>query len=291
MLCITYSFPYHLALNNLHKLLSNDYDLSVYRDLVHLTLNTTNNKIEDGTIYEINSKAKDKNNDDNLDNLKEHDVFIFAYGAVVTWGLDEKEQKEVCDMLENFAGDKLGAIDKDIYEYGYSKDPEKIVIENDKILLPNRKGVLDKLACSYGLAQSVKLGGFEDTIGNIISLTEHLPETLATTGRIPLSRKEIRKLMGKIFIERSSINLHLEFLDIPTFFWEHPELESLYQVIIDYVNQEKRVEVINRQLDVMHELLDMLGNELNNQHSSKLEWIIILLIFVEIVLTLAKSWF
>ena len=39
-------------------------------------------------------------------------------------------------------------------------------------------------------------------------------------GKIYLSRKDIRKLMVRIFVEKNSINLHLKLLDIPNFFWE-----------------------------------------------------------------------
>lgn len=78
---------------------------------------------------------------------------------------------------------------------------------------------------------------------------------------------------------------------MPNLFWEHIELEPLYEMIIEYMAQKQRVGELNRQLAVMHEMLEMLGNELNSQHSSNLEWIIILLIFVEVVLTLAKDFF
>jgi uncharacterized Rmd1/YagE family protein len=47
--------------------------------------------------------------------------------------------------------------------------------------------------------------------------------------------------------------------------------------------------VLYKRLDVIHELFEMLGNELNHQHSSRLEWTIIYLIVIEVVLTVAKD--
>ena len=34
--------------------------------------------------------------------------------------------------------------------------------------------------------------------------------------------------MGEIFIARSSINLNIEYLDVPEFFWRNPTLEPFY---------------------------------------------------------------
>ena len=97
--------------------------------------------------------------------------------------------------------------------------------------------------------------------------------------------------MGELFLERATINLHLDALDTPEFFWEYPELEPLYKMITVYLDVQTRVEVLNKRLDILHELLEVLGNELNLQHSSRLEMTIIWLIIFEVVLTLLRDVF
>ena len=98
-------------------------------------------------------------------------------------------------------------------------------IVEDEIILPNLD-VLSRLAISHGLAQSVKLGTFESALRKTFNHTKHIPEDLAKHGRISLSRKEIRRKMGELFIERNSINLHVDVLDTPEFFWEYSELRA-----------------------------------------------------------------
>ena len=85
--------------------------------------------------------------------------------------------------------------------------------------------------------------------------------------------------------------LHVDVLDTPEFFWEYSELEPLYAMTANYLDLETRVEVLNQRLDVIHELFEMLGNELNHQHSSRLEWTIIGLIVMEVILTLLRDVF
>ncbi len=97
--------------------------------------------------------------------------------------------------------------------------------------------------------------------------------------------------MGELFIERNSINLHVDVLDTPEFFWEYSELEPFYAMTANYLEIETRVEVLNQRLDVVHELFEMLGNELNHQHSSRLEWTIICLIIIEVFLSILRDIF
>lgn len=215
------------------------------------------------------------------------DIFYFSYGAAVFWGLSREMCYPYLEQIKEFEEQPVEEFDKDEFTFIVGDSPK---IVEDEIILPNLD-VLSRLAISHGLAQSVKLGTFESTLRKTFNRTKHIPEDLAKHGRIPLSRKEIRCKMGALFIERSSINLHVDVLDTPEFFWEHTELEPLYAMAANYLDIETRVEVLNHRLDVIHELFEMLGNELNHQHSSRLEWTIIGLIIMEVVLTLLRDVF
>lgn len=86
-------------------------------------------------------------------------------------------------------------------------------------------------------------------------------------------------------MQRSSVNLHLDVLDMPDFFWERPELEPLYKLTRSYLDLNKRVDILNRRLDVLKELMEILKDQLNTQHASRLEWIVIWLIVLELCIS------
>lgn len=215
------------------------------------------------------------------------DAFFFSYGSTVFWGLSLEKCHSYLEQLKEFEEHPLDEMETDEFTFVSGEAPK---IVEDEIILPHLN-VLSRLAVSHGLAQSVKLGTFENAIRKTINHTKHIPEDLAKQGHISLSRREIRRKMGELFIERSSINLHVDVLDVPEFFWEYSELESLYAMTANYLDLERRVEVLNHRLDVIHELFEMLGNELNHQHSSRLEWTIIILIVMEVSLTLLRDVF
>jgi uncharacterized Rmd1/YagE family protein len=218
---------------------------------------------------------------------EDQDIFIFPYGVVVTWGLARGDGLRFIDKLAPFEREKVALVETDQF-FATLGEPQKII---DDILTLAHLDTLTKMAVSHGIAQSVELGYFETAVQRSFASTRKIPSDLAKYGKIALSRKEIRKKMGEIFQERSSINLHADVLDLPEFFWEHPELEPTYQMVANYLDIRPRVEVLNHRLDIMHELYEVLAGELNHQHSSRLETTIVLLIVVEVVLSLMRDVF
>ncbi len=215
------------------------------------------------------------------------DIFYFSFGAIVCWGFTEEEEKLILTGVKEFEREPNPKLEIDEFSYRYG---ESMKIEEDEIVLPN-KNILSKLAVSHGIAQSVKLTIFEELVQKTIDGTKHLPSTLAQKGKIPLSRKEISKKMGELFMERNFVNLHSEILDTPEFFWNYPELEPFYRKTAHYLDAGKRVEVLNKRLAVIHELFEILSGEINHQHSARLEWTIIVLIIIEVLLSTLRDIF
>eukprot|EP00906_Rhabdomonas_costata_P023872 RCo034409 len=257
-------------------------------------------------------------NSPTVSDLEVAEVFFFQYGVVVWWGPSDSWGKlmvlsllkkfevkpeesldlEVCDYsyamdYSPHSGDKMGTDSEEVEEadqqplspwaaYVANLDPTKSTIANDHFILASRDWEV-KLAFSHGLAQSAKLTVFEERIDQVIEVTRKYPEFLAEHGKVELTRQEIAMLKGKLFMHRMDVNLHSDILDTPDYFWEHTDLEPLYYQCRKNMEIDKRVEILNQRLDVVHELFTMLSDELNQKHSSKLEWIIIWLILIEVI--------
>ena len=215
--------------------------------------------------------------------LNDGHVFFFSYGCVVFWELTDEEINKTLKKIKNFENDHLAKPNSD--SYFIVSGPTTKVRQNE-ICLQEDSGVMEKLAISHALAQSMKLAVFEERVEQTIKKTEHIPKSLAISGKITLSGKEIAQKMGKLFLERSSINLHSDILDTPEFFWDYSELEPLYHITAKDQDIKQRVDILNKRLNLIHELFEMLSDVFNNRHSSLLEIIIIILIGIEIILTI-----
>ena len=104
----------------------------------------------------------------------------------------------------------------------------------------------------------------------IVDETKDLPEVLASTGTVVLSRKAVAQLMGQVFLQKSAVNLLSSVLDTPDFFWESDvpdSLQHLYEGCCSYLEYQNRVEVLNLRFGVLQEMLDMLRDHLHADHS------------------------
>ncbi|MEK6733644.1 MAG: RMD1 family protein [Pseudomonadota bacterium] len=210
-------------------------------------------------------------------------AFFFSYGCVVFWELSDDEINSLLQKIKNFENDHLPKPNSDSY---FIVKGETNKVYQNEIYLTSESGIKEKLAISYALAQSMKLAVFEERVEQTIKKTEYIPKSLAKNGRIPLSGKQIAQKMGKLFIDRSSINLHSDILDTPEYFWDNPELEPIYHMAAKDQDIKQRVDILNKRLNLVHELFEMLSDVFNSRHSSFLEIIIIILISIEIVLTI-----
>lgn len=220
------------------------------------------------------------------------DIFYFSYGCIIFWNVPEDIEKKAIKQVRDFENDPLAEPSYDQVNYQIG-DGTSISAESDMIILHEEEPFL-MLAFSFALSQSIKLINFEDSVDKTIKSTEYIPRDLANKGKISLSRSSISQNMGKLFIVRNSINLNMDFLGAPEFFWENPSFEQFYIKAATYLEIQKRADVLNKRLDVIRELFEMLSDELRHQHSSTLELVIIWLIVIEIAIVIiqsfAKAW-
>ncbi len=261
MRCSCYSTAISYQIPSLFQSLQTKGKVEIHRNVIHLQIPNLENEI--------------------------CDIFYFPYGTTILWGFTEPEEKEQLALLKGFEKSSYNKPECDFFTFSYEKTMQ---IQEDRIVLPNKKS-FTKLAISYGLAQSLELTNFETILQKTIAESEIIPKEIAKKGKISLSRKDISKKLGEIFLERTFINLHSEILDTPEFFWDYPEFESCYTEIIHYLEINKRVELLNRRVNILHDLFEILSNEIRHQHSSRLEWIVILLILVEVLFLFFKDIF
>jgi len=77
--------------------------------------------------------------------------------------------------------------------------------------------------------------------------------------------------------------------DTPDFFWKEEHHEKHYQMVMSYLEMSSRTEILNKRLDMLRELLDVLQQQMESSHAVKLEWIVIWLIVAEVVLQVLKT--
>lgn len=209
-------------------------------------------------------------------------AFLFDYAVLVCWGINKTEREKIIKKIQQYISDPSDELTVETYTY-HIEYSLPFTIRNDHITISSSDPEV-RLALSHALSQSAKLSYFEDSAQQVISSNTQIAKKLRETGKTNMTRKKLSKLRGMLFDTSCDITLHFNLLDKPNFFWDYPELDEFYLKLAQYLEMDQRLNLLNQKLSLIRELLDMLAEEQNHQHSSFLEWIIIILIAIEILL-------
>jgi len=216
--------------------------------------------------------------------INSSDVFLFQYGVVVVWGMSVEDERLLLRDIAKFEREKLAEDDVQVENFNfYVTDSYQPRIYNDFIALRDGRNYMVKLSISHAIAQSVKISLFEDLVDYTIEDTNSIPTDIATSGKVNMSRRDIMKHIGELFILRININLQGSVLDSPELMWSEPQLEPVYQAARSYLEINQRLSLLNQRLDVISDLLQMLKEQMSHAQGEHLEWIVIVLIAGEIL--------
>jgi uncharacterized Rmd1/YagE family protein len=215
-------------------------------------------------------------------------IFFFDYGAVVFFGLNEREERFVLRQLNQFLEEPLkpADVETEVFRFTYNSSYQPR-IWNDIILVRNPSNYMLLLTIAHAIGQSTKLALFEELVEATINRTRGVPEGMAITGTVGLSSSQITRLVGQLFMLRINVNLVSNVVDIPELFWSEPALEPFYRSVRQYLEIQQRVDLLNQRVGVLSDLLSMLKDHLESRSSENLEIIVIALICFEIIIGVA----
>uniref|UniRef100_A0A8C6J1T6 Uncharacterized protein n=1 Tax=Melopsittacus undulatus TaxID=13146 RepID=A0A8C6J1T6_MELUD len=215
-------------------------------------------------------------------------IFFFREGAVVFWNVEEKSMKSVMQVLEQHEIQpyEVALVHWENEEINYRIGEGQSKLHKGEILLNSEldsdEVVLQKFAFSNALCLSVKLAIWESLLDNFVESIQSIPEILKSRRKVKLSHADVMQKIGELFALRHRINLSSDLLITPDFYWDREKLEELYDKTCQFLNINRRVKVMNEKLQHCMELTDLMRNHLNEKHTLRLEWMIVILITIEV---------
>ncbi|XP_026292537.1 required for meiotic nuclear division protein 1 homolog [Frankliniella occidentalis] len=214
------------------------------------------------------------------------EVFFFRDGTAVFWNVSDLEISNFLRFIRPFESgrynEKLVLGEREIMSYNHGES-KKTILRNDVIeLASSADSSLEKYTFSNGIALSVKLGIWEASLEKFIDSIEFISEDLKAGRKIRMTREEVLRKHGELFALRHLLNLSSDFLDTPDFYWDNEELERLYLQTINYFCISRRTRVMNEKISHCAGLVELVSSHLSDKHHIRLEWMIIVLIMVEV---------
>lgn len=205
-------------------------------------------------------------------------VYIKDYGSVVFLNVEQEVKNEFFALLPVKIKE-----DVEVEQLNVVIDPnEKNKVGFESVSLQKLTDDNAHIIMLY-LAQSVALDFYskrgEELLHKVIAINRQLAES----GKLNLSTKRIKKLIGETMELKNRIASSFFIYDTPDIAWEDESISNLdTQLKVNFEVKERHL-AIQQVLGTLKENLDVFNDLMNHKTSTLLEWIVILLILIEVL--------
>lgn len=281
------------------------FDVMAYSTADKYNLLTLKEKLKEQGLYGNVPLPSDMNEEalyvESLYGVEEEPrgIFFFKDGATVFWNMPQVERASVLKFLrrhqEKPYNEDLVYEEYDRMHYTYQIGPshlngDEIVLRQiaDKTDLNLQR--LEKYAFSNALALSVSLSIWEAMLDQYVESIEFILQDLKDGKNIKMTERDVLRKAGHLLTLRHLINLRSDLLDPPDAYWDREDLEEIYIKTCQYLDIARRTRVMNEKLNHCTELTTMLQELLKDKHHTRLEWMIIILIMIEVVFEIIHTY-
>jgi len=207
-------------------------------------------------------------------------VVVLRFGAVVFW---QCEDSECADILEEIQ--LVTKLDPPAREV---RDALVVLVDQAEDRVNFRDVWLKDLTLehiriiSQTLGRSVALKQCELSVTQALTKTTPIVQALRDRGALTSSERHILKTVGFTLAVKETILAKLGLSDDPAETWDSERLSRLHALLSDHLDIKKRLSALHEKMEFLSDLNLMLLTLLQNRTSHRLEWIVILLIVIEV---------
>ena len=215
---------------------------------------------------------------------------LFRYGAVVFFGVAEKERNDFLAEIKEFVTQPYDTLEVEEATLTCdAKDTDKVSF--DAVHL-KQWDVSRLLVIADVLAKSQILSHHEARVSQTFDRIEPIAQEMQAKG-YP-SGKRTRDLLRHIALTLSAqrtITGQAEILDKPDFLWDQPpEMEGFFVKLEDEYEIRERYDALKEKLDLIFRTSEMMLGLMNSRHTLHVEWYIVILIIIDIAIHLLETY-
>lgn len=206
--------------------------------------------------------------------------YAFDYGAVVFAGMPDIDISKNLLLLQQFSEGRLTEkMQEDLEITEVAGAAMKFGFNN--LVVPSLNEDVIKIAM-LNVAHSVALdfysGRAHELLGEIRGFTLQLEQE----GKVRISRKNMLRFIGRTLNSKNRIVENLFIFDSPDLTWEEEYLDQLHRGLSRTFETQTRFKEIEYTFKVVEDNLSVFRELYLHGESSQLEWIIIILICIEV---------
>jgi required for meiotic nuclear division protein 1 len=210
----------------------------------------------------------------------DHYIYIFKYGVVSFLNYEAMEASSFLQFLVPFCKNKFTQDLSDEFLIVPDAKADKIGYNKVEIISADRE-VLRMIMLN--VSQSVALDYFSEQTTALLEETNYHTQILEMKGKLAISGLNLKKFIGKTLLLKNRIAENLYIFDSPAETWEDERLDKLHNDLKRNFELQERFRNVSEGLGIVKENLELFKDILQYRNSVFLEWIVIILIAVEVV--------
>ncbi|MGJ8664873.1 MAG: RMD1 family protein [Patiriisocius sp.] len=207
-------------------------------------------------------------------------VYIFQFGIVSFFNISEEDINLLSSEISHFGkGTVRDTLTEDI---NVSILEKMLEVKFDKVIIPEIDEEMIRLIMLH-TSQSVALDRYADITDKLLEEATVHTKSLEEKGRLNIRSINLKKLIGRTLNIKNGISENLYIFDSPDVTWEDEQLSKLDNDLKNTFDLKNRYRNIQDRLAIIKENLELFKDIWNHKESSTLEWVIIILIVIEVI--------
>jgi uncharacterized Rmd1/YagE family protein len=214
-------------------------------------------------------------------------VLVFSFGSIVF--INHSTPNEITAFLNylySFEPD-IDVKRADRYSDDYSlhiKETESIELTDEYVVVPAYESYYPELISTV-LAKSVALEKTEEQLGQINDKLETMIDRLEK-GKLRIGNKELARTTAKIIRHEYNTLAYIMILDKPDITWTSSTAGEFYDRMLEFFELNDRYKILKSKTEILYNIMDGFSTISHSIRGLFVEWIIVILILFEIVLSL-----
>jgi required for meiotic nuclear division protein 1 len=206
--------------------------------------------------------------------------YYFNYGVIVFSGHSEEEIVGAVKKIEACLKSPEPWI-RDDHEISVIPG-SGLQFEFDQLIVDHVDPKIIRIAM-LNLAQSIALDHYHETSEHLLMEIRGFTNNLEATGKLSINRRNMLKFIGRALNTKNDIADNIYIFDAPEQVWDDEYLDSLHKGLMKHFDLRVRFSEIEYTLRIIEDNLRIFREISQHRESNLLEWIIIILILVEVV--------
>lgn len=207
-------------------------------------------------------------------------VSVFKYGVVAFMNYDEPGREGFLKRIAPFCKNVFQLPLSEEFEVETNAKENKFGFNKIEIIRPDIE-VLRLIMLN--VSQSVSLDYYSEQTNLLLEETNSQTQTLERKGRLDISGVHLKKYIGKTLNLKNRIAENLYIFDSPPETWEDENLNRIDLGLKRTFDLQERYRDIREGLEMIRENLELFKDLLQYRNSTVLEWIIIILVALEVL--------